>query len=83
MEIRNLYLVSVTVNTTTNSANDARNSENPNILTPEASGSGGTKHKLWKKHFAGCMMKIFEKGRVINIYLLQKNIFFNMKKPFK
>lgn len=41
MEIRNLYLVSVTVNTTTKSASDARNSENPNILMPEVSGLGG------------------------------------------
>lgn len=57
MEIRNLYLVSVTVNTTTKSASDARNSENPNILMPEVSGLGGTKHKLWKKHLAGCMIK--------------------------
>jgi hypothetical protein len=24
---------------------------------PEVSGLGGTKHKLWKKHLAGCMMK--------------------------
>ena len=83
MEIRNLYLVSVTVNTTTKSASDAKNSENPNILMPEAIGSGGTKHKLWKKHFAGCMMKIFEKGCAINICLLQNAIVFNTMKPIK
>ena len=67
MEIRNLYLVSVTVNTTTKSASEARNSENPNILIPEDNGSGGTKHKLWKKHFAGCMVAFLNWLTINNI----------------